>query len=102
MRALRTRTRTLLAALLAAGAFLASAVSALPTAPAAAATDAPRPYVDGNRIRDARTGEVWVPHGANKPALEYACVQNWVPAFTPDEAAAMASWGMDVVRIPLN
>lgn len=64
----------------------------------------PQPRVAGNRLTDARTGLPWAPHGASVPSLEYACVQGWAPNanFTQAGAEAMASWGMDVVRFPLN
>ena len=69
-----------------------------------ALTGPPRPTVSGNQLIDARTGKTWAPHGANVPSLEYACVQGWTPNanFTLAGAQAMASWGMDVVRFPLN
>jgi hypothetical protein len=50
-----------------------------------------------------RDGTTWVPHGVNKPGLEYACVQGWQPAdVSGAEAWEMVAWGIDVVRIPLN
>ncbi|MDR2013742.1 MAG: cellulase family glycosylhydrolase, partial [Rhodanobacter sp.] len=64
----------------------------------------PQPLVVGNRLTDARTGQAWNPHGASVPSLEYACVQGWIPngSFSLAGAQAMAAWGMDVVRLPLN
>ena len=70
--------------------------------PVRAATGPVQPKVVGNHLIDARNGHVWVPHGANWPDLEYACVQGWVPDHPADEAQRMASWGIDVVRLPLN
>jgi hypothetical protein len=73
------------------------------TSAAAADVDwAPHPVVDGPTLRDARTGEPWVPHGVNWPGFEYACAQGWTPAYSRSEAAAIASWGVDLVRLPLN
>ncbi|HWM33772.1 MAG TPA: cellulase family glycosylhydrolase [Pseudolysinimonas sp.] len=66
---------------------------------------APIPRVDGNRLVDARTGGTWVPHGVNWPSFEYACQQGWAytqGGATDAAAAAMASWGIDIVRLPLN
>ncbi|MFT4028526.1 MAG: cellulase family glycosylhydrolase [Protaetiibacter sp.] len=72
-------------------------------APAASATvSAPRPVVDGAVLRDARTGARWIPHGVNWPGFEYSCVQGWVPGYSTQEATAIASWGIDLVRLPLN
>ena len=72
--------------------------------PAQAAVTAPTPVVDGNRLIDTRTGEVFTPHGANWPGFEYACVQGWgySGSFSADQAAAIASWGINVIRLPLN
>jgi len=66
------------------------------------ATGPVQPKVLGNRLVDARTGQVWTPHGSSWPALEYACVQNWAPALDLESMITAAEWGMDVVRIPLN
>jgi hypothetical protein len=61
--------------------------------------------VVGNRLVDTSRNTTWVPHGANWPSFEYACSQGW--AYSQDDdtnasAAAMASWGINAVRIPLN
>ena len=63
-----------------------------------------QPAVLGNQLIDSRTNKPWAPHGASVPSLEYACVQGWAPNanFTQAGAQAMAAWGMDVVRFPLN
>jgi endoglucanase len=71
-------------------------------APASAVSGAPQPVVDGADLVDGRTGETWVPHGANWPNFEYSCVQGWRPDYSQAEADAMASWGIDLVRLPLN
>ena len=80
----------------------------LSAARASATALAPTPVVAGNHLIDTRTGETFVPHGANWPSFEYACVQGW--GYSQDEesasqnveAAAMESWGINTVRVPLN
>ena len=66
------------------------------------ATGPVQPKVVGNQLVDARTGKIWVPHGANWPDMEYACVSGYVPEHLAVETQTMATWGIDVVRIPLN
>ncbi|MCU1393574.1 MAG: hypothetical protein JWM34_2002 [Ilumatobacteraceae bacterium] len=66
------------------------------------ATGPIQPKVVGNQLVDARTGKTWVPHGANWPDMEYACVEGYVPDHPAVETQTMATWGIDVVRIPLN
>lgn len=86
----------------------AAVVIAMPLAPpppATAATPAAQPVVVGNRLVDARTGLTFVPRGANWPSFEYACWQGWGYSgdeATAAEAALMASWRINTVRIPLN
>jgi hypothetical protein len=74
-------------------------------------TGAPRPMVDGNRLVDHRTGETFVPRGVNWSSFEYACAQGWGlssidgsagSAAYDAEAAAIAAWGANTVRLPLN
>jgi endoglucanase len=94
---MRTRAAALLLALVATLVGIAQ--------PAAATVSAPTPVVMGNRLVDTRTNSTWVPHGANWPSFEYACSQGW--AYSQDDdtaaaAAAMASWGINTVRLPLN
>ncbi|MBK5231990.1 MAG: cellulase family glycosylhydrolase [Thermoleophilia bacterium] len=75
----------------------------LAASPAAAAT--PNLEVDGNRIRDVKTGNEFIPRGVNWPSFEYACVQGWGYAnegANPDTAQAMLDWNINTVRIPLN
>ncbi len=60
------------------------------------------PVVVGNRLVDSRTDATWVPRGVNWPDLEYSCAQGWKPFHVAAEAAAMADWGIDLVRLPLN
>ncbi|CAN5214640.1 hypothetical protein BH11ACT5_BH11ACT5_15890 [soil metagenome] len=80
------------------------AAALLPAAPAAAATPAPTPIVVGNQLIDQTTGQVFAPHGANWPGFEYACVQGWgySGSYSPAEATAIAGWGINVIRVPLN
>jgi endoglucanase len=74
-------------------------------------TGAAHPVVEGNRIVDARSGRDFVPRGVNWSSFEYACAQGWGmsaldnlvardPATT--EARAIAAWGANTVRLPLN
>ena len=60
--------------------------------------------VDGSKVvNDA--GEVLHLHGVNRSGTEYACIQGWGIFDGPGDAAsvaAMASWHINVVRIPLN
>jgi endoglucanase len=74
-------------------------------------TGAAHPVVDGNRIVDARSGREFVPRGVNWSSFEYACAQGWgmssldnMVARDPAtaEAEALASWGVNTVRLPLN
>lgn len=82
---------------------LAVTVLPAPTG-ASAAAPAPTPVVVGNQLIDSRSGAVFAPHGANWPGFEYACVQGWgySGSYSPAEAAAIASWGINVIRLPLN
>lgn len=71
---------------------------------ASAASTAAHPVVQGNRLVDARTGATFVPRGANWPSFEYACWQGWGYSGGPEagEAALIASWKINTIRIPLN
>lgn len=79
--------------------------------PSRVETGAPQPVVDGNRLVDARSGATFVPRGVNWSSFEYACAQGWGmssldalagPDVYADEAAAIADWGANTVRLPLN
>lgn len=80
--------------------------------PPAADTGAAQPRVDGNRLVDARTGRDFVPRGVNWTSFEYACAQGWglssldtsggTPTPGDAQAAAIATWGANTVRLPLN
>jgi endoglucanase len=81
--------------------------------PAAATTGAlPRPVSDaapivrvrGNRLVD-EAGATLQLRGVNRSGLEYACIQGWGFFDGPASAAsvtAIAAWGANVVRLPLN
>jgi len=74
-------------------------------APAVSSAAAPTPVVEGNHLIDSTTGHVWVPRGVNWPSFEYACQQGWAYARASADAAtarAMASWHINVVRLPVN
>jgi hypothetical protein len=61
-------------------------------------------HVRGNRLVDDSGATVRL-LGVNRSGAEYACVQGWGFFDGPVDAqsiAAMASWGIDAVRVPLN
>jgi len=61
-------------------------------------------HVVGKRLLDGR-GRVVQFHGVNRSGTEYACIQGWGIFDGPSDAAsvrAIASWHVNVVRIPLN
>jgi endoglucanase len=99
---MRVRALLLVAALVAA----LVGFTQLPSTPATATSpSAPTPVVVGNRIVDSRTGNTFIPHGANWPSFEYACSEGWgysQGGDTDAAAAAMVSWGINTVRLPLN
>ncbi len=75
------------------------------TRTAAGVPTTPAPIVVGNRLVDSRTGRTWTAHAVNWPSFEYACQQGWAyssDGATAAAAAAMASWGITAVRLPLN
>jgi hypothetical protein len=88
---------------------LAALCLAVPAAAAHAA--APQPQVAGNRLIDAASGTTYVPRGVNWPSFEYACQQGWgysadadptASRPTAENAALIASWNINTVRLPLN
>jgi endoglucanase len=104
MRIRLDRVRALAVAIVVATAVLAAPGTAAASAAASTST-APTPQVSGNRLVDTRTGATWVAHAVNWPSFEYACQQGWAYAQagrTSAAAAAMASWGINAVRLPLN
>lgn len=89
-----------------------SAPASSAVAPAAAASAAPSPaaaappsvVVSGNRLVDA-AGAPLLLRGVNRSGTEYACAQGWGLAdgpLTPASVAAMRTWAVDAVRVPLN
>ncbi|HKU80605.1 MAG TPA: cellulase family glycosylhydrolase [Candidatus Tumulicola sp.] len=60
--------------------------------------------VSGNQLVDA-AGRVVRLHGVNRSGTEYACVQGWGIFDGPNDdvsIAAMATWHVNIVRVPLN
>src|SRR5438309_7251315 len=60
--------------------------------------------VVGNRVTDL-AGRPLMLRGANRSGPEYACIQGWGIFDGPSDAAsvqAMAGWGINYTRIPLN
>ncbi len=74
------------------------------TSTSTSATNAATPVVHGNRLIDSSTNTVFVPHGVNWPSFEYACWQGWgySSSTSSAQAAIMASWRINTVRLPLN
>ena len=65
---------------------------------------APGLHVAGNQLLDAN-GTLVRLHGVNYSGPEYACIQGWGIFDGPSDdasVAAMASWRVNIVRIPLN
>ena len=85
-------------------AVLAIAVPAAAAEKASAPTTAPGIRVAGNRLIDNAGVPLriaWV----NRPGAECACVQGWGIFDGPvddSSVAAMSSWGVNAVRVPLN
>src|SRR5258708_6168024 len=95
-----TSRRKLLAAIVAA-VIVAIAVA---TTSASAAVAPPGLQVSGNRIVDGAGAPLRVA-GVNRSGSEYACAQGWGMFDGPTDAAsiaAIASWGVNAVRVPLN
>lgn len=97
--------------LAAASVFGALELRSEPARSAPALTGAVHPVVDENLLVDARSGREFVPRGVNWTSFEYACTQGWgfsnldnLVASAPMtyEAAAIARWGANTVRLPLN
>lgn len=74
-------------------------------------TGAAHVVVEDNLLVDARSGREFVPRGVNWSSFEYACAQGWgmstldsLVAVDPRsyEAEAIARWGANTVRLPLN
>src|SRR5438105_2243852 len=61
-------------------------------------------HVAGNRLRDGH-GNLVTLRGVNRSGTEYACIQGWGIFDGPSDAAsvrAMASWGVNFVRVLIN
>src|SRR6266705_6890644 len=80
-----------------------TAVIAAPQVSAAAA--APTIRVSGNHIVDAH-GNVVQLRGVNRSGAEYACAEGWRifdgPTDNATSIAAMKSWHVNTVRLPMN
>ncbi len=60
--------------------------------------------VSGNRLVDGRDAAIQL-RGVNRSVTEYACIQGWGIFDGPSDAAsvqAVASWRVNIVRVPLN
>jgi hypothetical protein len=76
-----------------------------------AQADAPSLAVQGNKLVNTDTNQVFQPRGVNWPSFEYACAYGYGYSNSASEtqvgptdanAALLASWHVNVVRIPLN
>ena len=75
-----------------------------PAADAQAASSITGLHAWGNQIVNS-SGQVIRLHGVNRSGSEFACIQGWGIFDGPTDQAsiqAIASWHVDVVRIPLN
>ena len=87
-----------------AGLALAIAVSALGSSPGRAAAVPLSIVVQGNHFIN-QAGQTVRLVGVDEPGTEYACEQGWgytQSAEDPGDAAAIAAWRANAVRIPLN
>lgn len=77
----------------------------LPSAHAAPVPVTTGLHAVGNQLVDSSTNTAVLLHGVNRSGTEYACIQGWGIFDGPNDAAsvqAIASWGANLVRIPLN
>src|SRR6202035_4869989 len=75
-----------------------------PPTPTPTGGPAPQLHVSGSKLVNA-SGQQVVLHGIDRSGTEYACVQgNGIFDGPSDQASitAMASWGVNAVRVPLN
>lgn len=89
----------------------AAAVLACGTAGSTAQAAAPSLAVQGNKLVNTDTNEVFQPRGVNWPSFEYACAYGYGYSNSASDtqvgptdanAALLASWHINIVRIPLN
>lgn len=87
------------------GALLLASLVAVNLVTSKSASAAPAAlHVVGNQLQDSN-GVVVIPRGVNRSGTEYMCVQNAGIFDGPSNqtsVAAMASWGVKSVRVPLN
>src|SRR6266702_2155809 len=91
-------------ALLATGLLAACANAAGSLGPPPAWSDAPAVHVQGNQLVDSAGRPVRL-RGVNRSGTEYACAQGWGFFDGPSDSssvAAIGSWKVNVVRVPLN
>ena len=76
----------------------------LGAAASSAQADAPGLRVDGNRLVRITDGSAFQVRGVNWPSFEYACAYDYAYSTTWDAPAiaAIASWKVNTVRVPLN
>src|SRR4051794_2560694 len=76
----------------------------MPGSTAAASPSMSRLHVSGNKLLNGSNQTVRL-LGVNRSGTEYACIQGWGIFSGPTDAAsvaAMASWGINTVRLPIN
>jgi hypothetical protein len=105
------RATAVLAAALAGAALAFALTSVVESRPALAATNPSVPLsitIVGNHFVDG-TGQTIRLLGVDRPGTEYACEQGWADSDGDDtavaaanDAAAIASWDVNAVRVPLN
>jgi endoglucanase len=100
----RGTRRGLLVAACAAAVILAAGTGAAAVRGGSPARGAPQLHVSGNELV-SETGQAVVLRGVNRSGGEYACVGGtgiWDGPMGPAAVAAMKSWHINAVRIPLN
>jgi Cellulose binding domain/Cellulase (glycosyl hydrolase family 5) len=94
----------MIAVLLIGSAVVINAVLVNPQARAAAATNIGL-HVVGNQLEDGNNNPV-IPHGVDRMGGEYSCLSSGASTFDGpvDQASvsAMLTWGVTIVRVPLN
>ena len=100
----RPKMALVLAVALALAVFVPRLVSSGGRAGSAGAAPALSVRVSGNHLVDG-SGNVLELHGVDRSGTEYACIQGWGIFDGPSDAAsvaAIASWHVNAVRVPLN